>query len=161
MVYKLTLSSIFSRPLCTQTLSFFGLAHRTISLFPIFTIKLMSILTMSLSSIYRTYVSGIQIIFCYRYSSKMSRSNTISIATNMVYNKSLRYVPIKSIVRHPMSSSQFTPEKESTVSVFIERTCPQLTIPALYPFTVKPFGFFCCKSTHSTMFTFNTLNYIL
>lgn len=130
MVQNLTLNQIsFFSPLLFKSYAFLIRTNRTISLLSINLVKNMPLFAVSLFTINGTNRGGIfQSVFFSGYAPKMLKIYTIPFFTNMVNNHSRRDIAICKIISNTMHSSGFFVKIKSAVTIFVQKTLPQMTI---------------------------------
>lgn len=151
MVQALTINGIFGSPLRAKSFGLFSLADRAISLFTIFPVKGMTILTMSPKGILRAYGIAVdQRVLARRNNSKMSDVHTVTVLTDMIDNHATRYVTSGYVVCDPVRATRLATKIKRTISISIKRELPQMAAVFLYPFTVESVEFLCSNHiTHS------------
>lgn len=150
MVSALALNRVsFGSPLLAKSGSFSVVAYRAITLLTILTVERMSVLAQLLHSVLGSSTIAIyERVFSCSDLPKMSRSDAVSVLTDMVHYIAVFNVASVYIERYTVRASALFTEIERTVAVLIERTLPQLTISVLRPFTVKPSEFVLSNSFH-------------
>lgn len=140
MVSRLTLNFIsFYQPLLMKSLGFFCLTYRAISDTAVFSIKRMSKLTMSFSSVYSTErIRVLKSILSGGNKLEMFYKNTSSVFTNMIYHHTFRYVAKNVIISKTVRSTILFSKIKTAISVLIKRVLPKQTLTDLFTITTKP-----------------------
>lgn len=153
MVSTLTHNSIFGGPLLSKTFLLGVFADRTASLPRVKFIKQMPSLAVRLLSINSPHPSPIKYVFPWSNSSKMTRLNTISFATHVVYHHAARYISHVKVIRDTVRSAIPFLKKESSVPVFIQRALPQEAVPNFFPLAVKSLFVIISEPSHVSIYS--------
>lgn len=139
MEQSLALNKIcFGQPFFSKSLGLFTFANRAVSLLTVKPIVWVSKFTGSLSLIYSTDRLAIFhsiFKFCNRF--KMGRLNTISISTNVIYNKIVWYSSILEVVCNSMRPSILFSKVKRSISILVEMAVPEFAFSNLFPKTIK------------------------
>lgn len=138
MVSALTPHSISRVPLLTKTLLFLRITYGAVAYASVLPIKFVAKFAVSFLGVYCSNASGVfERIFSNSDSSQVRRIDAVSISTSMINDQSIRDIANMDVVGHPMGTPGFSSKKESSVSVFIKRTLPQMTITPFLPLGIK------------------------
>lgn len=128
MAHELDFQSVLSSPLSAKSLFLGRVTDRAVSLFPILSIKRMTLFAMGFLRVQiRNGGAILHSILVWREQAEMLRVNAIGSAASVVHDHSIRDFTVPSVPSNAMGSAVLTPKVETSVSVFVQRPLPKPT----------------------------------